>query len=417
MKKPELLSPAGSFEKLKFALAHGADAVYAGLPMFSLRTRENRFDLDELKTSIDYAHTKGKKLYVTANIYAHNVKVQPFLDAMKKVIPLGADGYIMSDPGLMNLIKEEYPDLVIHLSTQANNTNWAQIKFWKKIGISRVILARELNFRELKEIREKNPEMELEAFIHGAMCMSYAGRCLLSDYSTGRPSNSGACAHDCRWEYNTYIEDISRPNEFMPIEEDEHGTYIMNSKDLSTVDLLPEILDLGLESLKIEGRNKSLLYVSTVTRVYREAIDTYFDRPEKFKSELPRWKSELEAINHRGYTHGFFTGLRKDTINYGNKGYATKRFAGKVLNQSSDNLWEVDIRHKISLGDEVEWMHPEMGIQKEKITKILGKKNEELETVSPGTLWKPKIYSQLNLDEWCLMRTVVMDEPMPDATP
>lgn len=425
MKKPELLAPAGDFDKLRFAFAYGADAVYAGLPMFSLRTKENRFDLEGVKKAIDYAHALGKKIYITANIYAHNVKIEPFMEAMDRVIPLGADAYIMSDPGLIDIVKERHPEIEIHLSTQANNTNWAQARFWKKLGVSRMILARELNLNEIQEITEKSPDLETEVFVHGAMCMAYSGRCMLSDYFTGRPSNSGACTQSCRWEFNVkgkgvqdpsfeysspvtelYIEEQKRKGELLPVVEDEFGTYIFNSKDLCAIELLPQILKTGVHSIKIEGRNKNFLYLATVVRAYRQAIDACSDGT--FEAKLSHWMEELTSLNQRGYTQGFFNGSLSDTVNYTKANFATHAYAGKIVGHHPGGFVEIQIKNKISVGDEVEWLTPDRGVLKQKVTKITNPDGEELPTVSAGaTEWNPRIYSELDLNEFCLMRTRV----------
>ncbi|MGK5090315.1 U32 family peptidase C-terminal domain-containing protein [Bdellovibrionota bacterium FG-2] len=405
MKKPELLAPAGDFEKLKFAFAYGADAVYAGLPMFSLRTRENRFDLDFVKKGIDYAHALGRKIYITANIYAHNLKIEPFLEAMEHVVPLGADAYIMSDPGLIDLVREKHPKAVIHLSTQANNTNWAQVRFWKKLGISRIILARELMLSEIREIVEKNPDIEMEAFVHGAMCMSYSGRCLLSDYMTGRPSNSGSCTQSCRWPYKVYVEEPRRPEKFMPVEEDEHGSYIFNSKDLCTIELLPAILQTGISSIKIEGRNKNFLYLATVTRAYRQAIDACLSGD--FEEKLPALLDELRSIDYRGYTRGFFEGPLDNKMNYDLSSSATREFGGKVVQLHTDGWVEIDIKNKLSVGDTIEWITPDRGVLKETLTQIRTYEDLEIQTLSAGSNRNPKIHSTHRLDEYCLLRTVI----------
>ncbi len=405
MKKPELLAPAGDFEKLKFAFAYGADAVYAGLPMFSLRTRENRFDLESVKKGIEYAHSIGRKIYITANIYAHNIKIEPFLEAMDHVVPLGADAFIMSDPGLIDLVREKHPQVPIHLSTQANNTNWAQLRFWKKLGVSRVILARELMIPEIREIVEKNPDVETEAFVHGAMCMSYSGRCLLSDYMTGQPSNSGSCTQSCRWNYKLHVEERERPNEFIPIEEDEHGSYMFNSKDLCAIELLPSIIATGINSLKIEGRNKNFLYLATVTRAYRQAIDAHFEGT--FEKVLPTLLDELRSIDFRGYTRGFFEGPLNNKINYDRTALATREFGGKVLSILPEGWVELDIKNKISVGDTIEWLTPDRGILTQTVTQIRNQENFGIQSVSAGCLWNPTILTEHPIDKYCLLRTVI----------
>lgn len=418
-KKPELLAPAGDFEKLKFAFAYGADAVYAGLPMFSLRTRENRFDLEGVRAAIDYTHSINKKIYITANIYAHNVKIDPFLEAMEQVVPLGADAYIMSDPGLIDIVKERHPEVEIHLSTQANNTNWAQARFWKKLGVSRIILARELALTEVREIAERNPDIETEIFVHGALCMAYSGRCMLSDYFTGRPSNSGSCTQSCRWEYNVkgeaekvapgfevQLEEKKRKGEYIPVVEDEYGTYIFNSKDLCTLELMPQILATGVESVKIEGRNKNFLYLATVVRAYRQAIDACY--AGQFEQNLDHWMRELTSLNQRGYTQGFLLGALKDTVNYTKTGYATHAFGGKPVRLHSDGWLEIEVKNKLTVGDEVEWLTPDRGILTQKITGILNEIGESVSTISAGNhLSNPRIKTDLDLNEYSLLRCKV----------
>lgn len=288
-KKYELLLPAGNLEKLKYAVAYGADAVYAGVPMFSLRARENQFTWESLAEGVRYCRERGVKIYFTANIYAHNAKIKPFMAAFAKMEALKPDAYIMSDPGLIDLVRQQYPTAEIHLSVQANNTNWAQVNFWKRMGITRVILSRELSLREVREIRAECPDVELEFFVHGAICMAYSGRCLLSNYFSHRDPNQGTCAHSCRWEYKVfkrdaseeelydstgrpdeyvpltgefYLEERERPGEIMPIDEDEYGTYIMNSRDICLLSYLPELADAGIISFKVEGRSKTVNYLA-----------------------------------------------------------------------------------------------------------------------------------------------------------
>lgn len=388
--------------------------------MFSLRTRENRFDLTRVKQGIEYAHALGKKIYLTANIYAHNSKIEPFLDAMEQAIPLGADAWIMSDPGLIDIVKERYPQIEIHLSTQANNTNWAQARFWRRQGISRVILARELSLSEIQEITQKNPELSTEVFVHGAMCMAYSGRCLLSTYFNERASNSGVCTQSCRWKYELHLEEEKRPDQLYPVQEDEYGTYFFNSKDLCALKLIPKIIQTGVHSLKIEGRNKNHLYLATVIRVYRQALDTYFENgPDAFEAQKNGWIDELRTINQRGYTQGFFEGSLQDageTINYKNQGQANRCYGGTPLANHLDpksGRWlEIEIKNKISVGDLVEWVTPKQIIQ-DRITRIINQEGLDLPSISPGAVnWNPKIQtagildlaSKLDLNEFSLLR-------------
>lgn len=332
MKKLELLMPAGNLEKLKYAIAYGADAVYAGVPMFSLRARENQFTWETLAEAVEYCHSRGKKIYFTANIYAHNMKIRPFMANFQKMMDMRPDAFIMSDPGLIHLVRKEFPTAEIHLSVQANNTNWAQAEFWKEMGITRIILSRELSLREVKEIHEMVPDIELEFFVHGAICMAYSGRCLLSNYFSHRDPNQGTCSHSCRWEYKVfkkdaspeelydstgrpedyqeltgefYLEERERKWELMPIDEDEYGTYIMNSRDICLLSYMQELADAGVVSFKVEGRSKTVNYLAGVGRAYRPALDAV----EKNMEYDIMWLScEVFAISNRGYTPGFLVG-------------------------------------------------------------------------------------------------------------
>lgn len=331
MNKLEFLMPAGNLEKLKYAFAYWADAVYAGVPMFSLRARENQFDWESLKEWVEYAHKLWKKIYFTANIYAHNFKIKPFMEAFKKMEELKPDAYIMADPGLINLVRKQYPNVEIHLSVQANNTNWAQVKFWQEIGIKRIILSREISIREIKEIHENCPQIELEFFIHWAICMAYSGRCLLSNYLAHRDPNQWTCAHSCRWEYKIYknelewddlyektwrpedykeltweyfLEEKERQWDLLPVDEDEFGTYIMNSRDMCLIDYIKELKDAWIISFKVEWRSKTINYLAWVGRAYRPAIDAV-ERWEQYNSE--ELSKELFAISNRGYIPGFVT--------------------------------------------------------------------------------------------------------------
>ncbi len=304
-KKPEVLAPAGDMEKLKFALAYGADAVYLGGEHFGLRVKSNNFTVEEIAEAVSYCHDRGKKVYITVNIFAHNedIEVLPtYLSALAKIAP---DALLISDPGVMLLAKEYAPDIPIHISTQANNVNWKTVQFWEQFGAERVVLGRELSLPEIREIQEKT-RVELEVFVHGAMCMSYSGRCLLSNYLTGRDANRGACTHPCRWKYA--LVEQQRPNEYLPVEEDERGSYIMNSKDLELLPYLKDLAAAGVDSFKIEGRVKSSYYVAVVTGVYRKAVDCLWVCPEKFEELLPQWLEELRTVSHRQYTGGFIEG-------------------------------------------------------------------------------------------------------------
>ena len=304
MNKVELLAPAGSLTKLKYAIEYGADAVYIGGEEFSLRVASQNFTLPEIEEGIEYAHKRGKKVYITANIIPHNDDLKEFPSFVRQVADLGADAIIVSDLGMFSVVREVAPDLDVHISTQANNTNYESAKMWYKLGAKRVILARDLSFKEIEEIREKiSPDEELECFVHGAMCVSYSGRCLLSNYLTHRDANKGACSHPCRWKY--YLMEEKRPGEYMPVFENDRGTFLYNSKDLCMVEYIPELIKAGINSFKIEGRVKNELYVATVVGAYRRAIDAYYENPEGFtvSSDI---LEDLEKVSHREYTSGFY---------------------------------------------------------------------------------------------------------------
>ena len=308
-KKPELLIPAGSLEVLKVAIDYGADAVYIGGQKFGLRAKAGNFSIDEMKEACDYVHKAGKKLYVTVNIFAHNDDIEGIKEYFNELIDAGLDkeidALIISDPGIFTIAKDMLPDMEIHISTQANNTNYITYNFWYKAGAARVVAARELSLKELKTIRDNIPEdMEIEAFMHGAMCISYSGRCLLSSYFTGRDANKGACTHPCRWKYSVVEE--KRPGEYLPVEEDDRGTYIFNSKDLCMIEYIPDMIAAGINSFKVEGRMKTALYVAVVTRTYRQAIDDYLKSEELYRSRMDYYKEEIAACTFRQFTTGFY---------------------------------------------------------------------------------------------------------------
>lgn len=355
MKKPELLIPASSLEVIKVAVKYGADAVYIGGEAFGLRAKAKNFSLAEIQEGIRFAHDKGAKVYVTANIIAHNVDIQAarkYFEEMKNIQP---DALIISDPGMFDLVKEIIPDMEIHISTQANNTNYGSYNFWYKQGAKRVVSARELSLGEIREIREHIPvDMEIETFIHGAMCISYSGRCLLSSFLTGRDANRGECTHPCRWKYAVVEE--KRPGVYMPVEENERGTYIFNSKDLCMVEYIPQLIEAGIDSFKIEGRMKTALYVATVTRVYRMAIDDYYKGEEYYKSRIPYYNSEIAKCTYRQYTTGFFFSKPDETTqiydsNTYNKEYI---FLGLIGQEKSTGVYQIEQKNKFNVGDQVE---------------------------------------------------------------
>ena len=369
MKIPELLSPAGTFEKMEYAFAYGADAVYAGVPKFSLRVRENDFDEQRLFEAIKFAHNLGKKIYLTMNIFPHNRKVDSFVDMLAKVAEMKPDGLIMADPGMIMQAREKHPELIIHLSTQANTINWQSVKFWKDIGVKRIILSREINLDEIKEIKQHVPDIELESFVHGAICIAYSGRCLLSNYFTHRDANQGACTNACRWEYklygkdNTqdqkyYLEESERPGSMMPIDEDEHGTYIMNAKDLCAIEILDQMAEAGINSFKIEGRTKSIYYLSIITRAYRQAMDQ-LNSGTPVSQEIV---DEVYAIANRGYITGFLEGNpqhRAQNYEQSHSGNQTRFFTGVIKEwDAKKKLALMGVRGRFELGDLLELVQP-----------------------------------------------------------
>ncbi len=359
MKKPELLAPAGNLEKLKIATIYGADAVYCGGLSFGLRSGADNFTLEELMKGTSFVHEHGARIYITVNMIPHNEDLGGLPEYLHQLEDIGVDGLIISDPGVLDIIKKEGIELPIHLSTQANAVNWASVRFWANQGIGRVILARELSREEIKGIREKT-DIELELFIHGSMCISYSGRCLLSNYMADRDANRGKCAHSCRWKYHLVEE--KRPGEYYPVFEDESGAHIMNSKDLCLIEYLPELIDSGLDSFKIEGRMKSLYYVATVTGTYRKAMDHYYQDPENYQFR-PEWLEDLRKLSHRDYTTGFF--LSKpgpEDHNYESSAYLRSYdFMGLVreyLPESGEAV--IEVRNKLYRGDRVEIMGPDI---------------------------------------------------------
>lgn len=357
MRKPELLVPASSLEVLKTAVRYGADAVYIGGEVFGLRAKAKNFSLEEMAEGVEYAHQYGVKVYVTANILAHNADIEPvkvYFNDLKKVKP---DALIISDPAIFTIAKEILPDMELHVSTQANNTNYGTYNFWYGLGAKRVVSARELSIREIKEIRENIPDdMEIETFIHGAMCISYSGRCLLSSFMTGRDANKGACTHPCRWKYAVMEE--SRPGEYMPIEENERGTYIFNSKDLCMIEHIPELIDAGIDSFKIEGRMKTALYVATVARTYRMAIDDYLESQEKYQENIPKYKEFISQCTYRQYTTGFFFGKPDETTQiYDSNVYEREYvYLGIIGERVSENEYRLEQKNKFYVGQTIEIM-------------------------------------------------------------
>ena len=358
MKKPELLIPAGSLEVLKTAVNFGADAVYIGGGAFGLRGKAKNFSPEDMAEGIAYAHDRGVKVYVTANILAHNGDLEAASDYFMELKhlktkdgrPVPPDALIISDPGLFMIAKRVCPEIELHISTQANSTNYETWLFWWNLGAKRVVSARELSLKEIKEIREHIPEdMEIESFIHGAMCISYSGRCLLSSYFTGRDANQGACTHPCRWKYAVVEE--KRPGEYLPVEEDDRGTYIFNSKDLCMIEHIPDMIDAGINSFKVEGRMKTALYVATVARTYRKAIDDYLTSPEKYKENMDWYLEQISNCTYRQFTTGFFFGKPSEESQiYDNNTYIKEyTYLGIVGERNEEGLYQIEQRNKFSV--------------------------------------------------------------------
>lgn len=379
MKKPELLAPAGNLEKLKMALLYGADAVFMGGKAFGLRASSDNFDDEQLKEGIDFAHNMQKKAYVTVNIFPHNEDLVALPNYIRFLDEIHADAVIVSDLGVYRIVREVAPKLPIHISTQANNTNWSSVLCWQELGARRVVLARELSLEEIAEIREK-VDIELEAFVHGAMCISYSGRCLMSNYFTGRDANRGQCAQSCRWKFHVVEE--KRPGEYFPVMEDERGTYIFNSKDLCLLNHIPELIKSGLNSFKIEGRMKSVHYVATVIKVYRDAIDGYMADPDHFSIKA-EWLEELQKISHRAYTTGFyFNKTTQDDQIYASSSYdQTHDFIGLVKEYDADTrLAVVEQRNNMKVGQQIEIMQPEQSNFSQEITEMFDMEGNPITT-------------------------------------
>lgn len=473
-KKPELLCPAGTFKNMQYAFAYGADAVYAGQARYSLRVRNNDFDEDNLRKGIEYAHSLGKQFYVVVNIQAHNAKLKTFIEDIRPVIEMKPDALIMSDAGMIMMVREHFPHQVIHLSVQANAVNWATVKFWKQMGVSRVIVSRELSLKEIEQIIAEVPDMEIEVFVHGALCMAYSGRCLLSGYINKRDANQGTCTNACRWSYNTYkatenetgdivpvmqnnhqsnisnaeifipnqnensianinlngdvvmgddyvekpsdevvlIEEQGRKGELMAMYEDEHGTYIMNSKDLRAVELVPDLTQMGVHSLKIEGRTKSHYYVARTAQVYRRAIDDAI-AGKPFDTSLI---TALDGLANRGYTEGFLRRhVHSDYQNYeyGSSKTDHQQFVAEVLDINDDKL-TLTVKNKLSVGDEIEIMTPQGNIVYQ-LDKLWDKKGNEIESAL-GSGWVCQIINPFKeMDKEILKFALVMkkvDEPI-----
>ena len=379
-KRPELLIPASSLEVLKTAVIFGADAVYIGGEAFGLRAKAKNFSKDDMREGIAFAHEHGAKVHVTVNILAHNDDLPGVEEYLKELKELKPDALIIADPAIFEMAKEICPDIERHISTQANNTNYGTYLFWWKQGAKRVVSARELSLKEIREIREKIPEeMEIESFIHGAMCISYSGRCLLSNYFTGRDANQGACTHPCRWKYAVVEE--KRPGEYLPVYENERGTYIFNSKDLCMIEHIPEMIDAGIDSFKIEGRMKTALYVATVARTYRKAIDDYLENPDKYEADMPWYLDQISNCTYRQFTTGFYFGKPDEEAQiYDNNTYIREYTYLGIIGGERDGLYRIEQRNKFSVGETIEIMKPNGENIQVTVQKILDEEGQEMES-------------------------------------
>jgi len=416
-RKVELLSPAGTLKSQYYAIAFGADAVYAGLPRYSLRVRNNDFDIENLSVGIEAAHTQGKRFFVAVNIMPHGSKLKTFLADMSIIVALKPDALIMSDPGLIMLMREKWPDMPIHLSVQMNTVNAAAVKFWQGVGIERIILSRELSLGEVEDVRQQCPDIELEVFVHGSLCIAYSGRCLLSGYFNHRDPNQGSCTNSCRWDYRVtgketeagigwgsqdfqadnrhenarhvmLLEEFNRPGELMPIEEDEHGTYIMNSKDLRAVEHVTQLVEMGIDCLKIEGRTKSHYYAARTSQIYRQAIDDALSG----RAFDPSLMGKLESLANRGYTDGFFVRHHSQELQrYHDNASTSQRqmFVGEVIEQNNDGMSLIDVKNRFLVGDSLELLTP-LGNTSFKLKTMQDQDGKPLE-VAPGSGWKVRI--------------------------
>ena len=403
-KKPELLIPASSLEVLKTAVIFGADAVYIGGEAFGLRAKAKNFSMEEMKEGIAFAHQYGVKVYVTANILAHNYDLPGVEEYFKELKEIKPDALIIADPGVFQIAKRVCPEIERHISTQANNTNYETYRFWHELGAKRVVSARELSLEEIRQIRANIPDdLEIETFIHGAMCISYSGRCLLSHYFTGRDANHGACTHPCRWKYAVVEE--KRPGEYLPVYENERGTYIFNSKDLCMIDHIPEILDSGIDSLKIEGRMKTALYVATVARTYRKAIDDCLESEELYEKNRPWYQEQISNCTYRQFTTGFFYGKPdENTQIYDSNTYLKEyTYLGIVGDVTEDGYCQIEQRNKFSVGETIEIMKPD---GRNILTEVLEIRNEDGELQESAPHSKQKLWIKLDqaADKYDLFR-------------
>ena len=377
---PELLIPASSLEVLKTAVVFGADAVYIGGEAFGLRAKAKNFSMEDMRKGIEFAHDHGVKVHVTANILAHNSDLPGVREYFEELRELQPDALIIADPGVFDIAKEVCPEIDRHISTQANNTNYGTYNFWYRQGAKRVVSARELSLKEIRELRSHIPEdLEIETFVHGAMCISYSGRCLLSNYFTGRDANQGACTHPCRWKYAVMEE--SRPGEYMPVYENERGTYIFNSKDLCMIEHIPELIEAGIDSFKIEGRMKTALYVATVARTYRKAIDDYLADPELYRKNMPWYLDQISNCTYRKFTTGFFFGKPDDDAQiYDSNTYVKEYTYLGIAREIRDGMCRIEQRNKFSVGETVEIMKPNGENPEAVVKRIVNEEGEEQES-------------------------------------
>ena len=381
MRRPELLIPASSLEVLKIAVIYGADAVYIGGEAFGLRAKAKNFSMEEIREGIAFAHAHDVKVYITANILAHNGDLDGVREYFAELREIKPDALIISDPGVYMIAKEVCPEIERHISTQANNTNYGTYRFWYEQGAKRVVSARELSLAEIKEIRANIPDdLEIETFIHGAMCISYSGRCLLSNYFTGRDANQGACTHPCRWKYAVVEE--KRPGEYLPVYENERGTYIFNSKDLCMIEHIPELMESGIDSFKIEGRMKTALYVATVARTYRRAIDDYKQSPELYREHMAWYQEQISNCTYRQFTTGFFFGKPSDEAQiYDNNTYVKEyTYLGIVGEQNEEGLYRIEQRNKFSVGESIEVMKPDGANITVTVQRIVDEEGHDMES-------------------------------------
>ena len=378
--RPELLVPASSLEVLKTAVIFGADAVYIGGEAFGLRAKAKNFTKEDMRQGIAFAHEYNKKVYVTVNILAHNDDLPGVREYLKELKELKPDGLIIADPAIFMLAKEICPEIERHISTQANNTNYGTYKFWWDLGATRVVSARELSLKEIREIRDHIPEeMEIESFMHGAMCISYSGRCLLSNYFTGRDANQGACTHPCRWKYSVMEE--KRPGEYFPVYENERGTYIFNSKDLCMIEHIPEMIEAGIDSFKIEGRMKTALYVATVARTYRKAIDDYLESPEKYRNNMPWYLDQISNCTYRQFTTGFYFGKPSEEAQiYDSNTYVKEYTYLGIIGGEKDGMYRIEQRNKFSVGETIEIMKPNGDNVEVVVKRIVNEDGEDQES-------------------------------------